>query len=99
MSELASLYFNVDDELTAVAYLLGINKGGADCLLADEEIYIHKPQEQYAKPYVKLMNAEDAINMKAVVCTLPKRDLSSLQSSPMKEQIEKINRKKKKRTD
>ncbi len=78
MSELASLYFGVEDELIAAAYLLGIKQGGADCLLADEEIYINKPQEQYAKPYVKLMNAEDATYLKALVCNLPKRDISSL---------------------
>jgi hypothetical protein len=78
MSELASLYFGVEDELTAAAYLLGIKQGGADCLLDDEDIYIKKPQEQYAKPYVKLMNAEDATYLKAVVCDLPERDISSL---------------------
>ena len=48
ISELASMYFNVD-ELEAVAYLLGVKEGGADCLL-DEAVFSRKPSQMYAKP-------------------------------------------------
>jgi len=54
VSELASLYFGVD-ELTAVAYLLGSEQGGADCML-DEAIFQRKPGEMYAKPSLKLQD-------------------------------------------
>jgi hypothetical protein len=36
---LATLYFNEEDEMLAVAYLLGKEKGGADCMLEDETVY------------------------------------------------------------
>jgi len=39
ITELACLYFNIEDELLAIAYLLGKNKGGADCLIEDETVY------------------------------------------------------------
>ena len=42
ISELATLYFNVEDELEAVAYLLRVNKGGADCMV-DKKVFARKP--------------------------------------------------------
>ncbi|MFN9901806.1 MAG: hypothetical protein ACK55Z_24090, partial [bacterium] len=50
ISELATLYFDESDELKSVAYLIGSENGGADCMLSDEDIYLNKPTEQYAKP-------------------------------------------------
>ena len=58
ISELASLYFNVEDELEAVSYLLGVKEGGADCML-DEAVFARKSNQMYAKPSLKLQNNQD----------------------------------------
>jgi hypothetical protein len=36
---LACLYFDIEDEMLTVAYFLGKEKGGADCMLEDETVY------------------------------------------------------------
>ena len=61
ISELADLYFNTKNELKAIAYLLGKENGGADCLLDDETLYKQKPTEQYPKPSLRLANFDEDI--------------------------------------
>ena len=58
ITELATLCFNVEDELEAIAYLLGSKQGEPDCLL-DREALSKKPDDKYPKPYLKLKNILD----------------------------------------
>ena len=76
ISELASLYFGVD-ELTAVAYLLGAEQAGADCML-DEATFNRKPGEMCAKPSLKLQDPEDIPLQAEIVANLPKREQKEL---------------------
>jgi len=60
--------------MTAVAYLLGKEQGGADCVIEGETIYKQKPTEQYAKPSVKLVNEGDMEILNTFTEKMPKRE-------------------------
>ena len=96
ITELATLYFDVEDELEAVAYLLGSKQGGADCLL-DGEALSKKPDDQYPKPNLKLTNISDKRLLEPIVSKLPKREHFSLQSSPVKQEDRSGKKKKEQR--
>jgi hypothetical protein len=81
LSELAHLYFNTKDEIKAVAYLLGKEQGGSDCLLDDETIYLHKPTAQYPKPSLKFANFDkEILILNPITLDLPSRERPILAS-------------------